>query len=184
MSFAETFNEMKRIYGFCPCCGEIFRLSDATLLTRIRPPKTSFDRLRERENRLVRQQQRFDDAEEQIRDEARRLGQLAARRRLRAIAPFFSRRRIELRDVKVLFHPVEYIVFRGMSGKNCLSVDFIDHPAESVDRERIQSSLQATISSGRIDWQTFRIDEYGRVKVEGSRDSLVAGMRIRARGPR
>ena len=176
MRFAETFNEMKRIYGFCPCCGEMFRLSDATLLTRTRPPKTGFDRLREQENRLVRQEQRFDDAEQQIREGARKLGQLAARRRLRAIAPFFSRRRIELRDVKVLFHSVEYIVFRGMSGKKCLSVDFIDHPAESADRERIQSSLQATINSGRIDWQTFRIDEYGRVKVERARVSRLAGM--------
>jgi predicted Holliday junction resolvase-like endonuclease len=168
MSFAGTFNEMKRIYGFCPCCGELFRLSEVSLFTRAKPPRTVFYQVNAQLARLELLEQSFRDEEDQVRDDARRKGQADARRRLRTIAPFFTQRKIELRDVKVLFHPVEYVVFRGMSGSNCLSVDFVDHPADSSARERIQASLQRAIDRRRIDWQTFRITDEGRVIVEGS----------------
>jgi len=173
MSFATTFNEMKRIYGFCPCCGELFRLSELTLFTSGKPPRTVFDDIAAQSQRLDRLEQRFDEKEELVREEARKKGQADARRRLRAIAPFFTGRKIELRDVKVLFHPVEYVVFRGMSDRQCLSVDFVDHPALDGTREKIQASLDQAISQGRIDWQTFRISDEGRVIVEGSGHNTV-----------
>ena len=40
MSSVQVFQEMKKIYGICPCCGEPFRLSDTTPFTRASPPPT------------------------------------------------------------------------------------------------------------------------------------------------
>ncbi len=174
MKLVEVFNELKRIYGICPCCGEPFRLSETTLYTKAAPPKTVFEKVDDAHLRLERQMEMFEGKEEQIREKARRLGQLEARRRLREIAPFFVARRIDPQDVKLLFHPVEYVVFRGMQTDRCASVDFIDHPAANRERERIQRSLDGAIRAGNLEWQTFRIGEDGRVVRDGAGVRLFA----------
>jgi predicted Holliday junction resolvase-like endonuclease len=163
MNLVTLFNELKRIYGICPCCREPFRLSEAELYTRTAPPRTVFERMDDAYLRLERRVEKFEEDEDEIREEARQRGKLEARRRLREIAPFFVSRKIDPQDVKLLFHPVEYVVFRGMQNDRCGSVDFIDHPAVSRDRERIQRSLDDSIRAGNLEWQTIRIDEDGRV---------------------
>jgi predicted Holliday junction resolvase-like endonuclease len=167
MNLVTVLNELKHIYGICPCCGEPFRLSEATLFTKSRPPRTVFEQMQDDQDRLDRQIEKFDEREIDIRDEARRLGQSEARRKLREIAPFFVAKRIDPHDVKLLFHPVEYIVFRGMQADRCASVDFIDHPATDRSREKIQRSLEQAIKAGNLEWQTLRIGEDGRVLVDG-----------------
>lgn len=168
MNFVGVFNQLKRIYGICPCCGEPFRLSDTALYTKTAPAKTLFEKMDDERARLERCAERFDAREAEIREEARRLGQMEARRRLREIAPFFVARKIDPQDVKLLFHPVEYVVFRGMQTDRCASVDFIDHPARSRERERIQRSLNHAIKAGNLEWQTFRIGDDGRVVRDGA----------------
>ena len=167
MNFLGAFSEMKRIYGICPCCGDPFRLSDASLFTKSAPPRTVFEELEDAIERVERRALRFDELEEQKREVARRLGQLAARRQIRSIAPFFVERKVDPDDVKVLFHPVDYIIFSGMERGRCGSVDFIDHPPENRKRARIHSSLQRAIRNGNLEWQTFRVDESGRVTLDG-----------------
>jgi predicted Holliday junction resolvase-like endonuclease len=162
MNLVTVFNEFNRIYAICPCCEEPFRLSDVMLFTRARPPRTVFEKMDDAYARFERQEVNFADDEGDIREEARRQGQLEARRKLREIAPFFVARKIDPQDVKPLFHPVEYIVFRGMQTDRCASVDFIDHPATNRDREKIQRSMQHAIEAGNLEWQTFRIGEDGR----------------------
>jgi predicted Holliday junction resolvase-like endonuclease len=168
MNVVRVLNEMKRIYGICPCCAEPFRLSEAALFTKSAPPRTVFERMDDAYSRLERRSEKFDENEEEIRESARRLGQLAARRRLREIAPFFTARKIDPQDVKLLFHPVEYVVFSGMQNDRCASVDFIDHPPADRDRETIQCSLEQAIRAGNLEWQTFRIGEDGRVTRDGT----------------
>lgn len=168
MNLVGVLNEMKRIYGICPCCDEPFRLSDATLFTKVAPPKTPFEKIDDAFARLERRIEIFEGEEEEMREKARRLGQLAARKRLREIAPFFAGRKIDPQDVKVLFHPVEYVVFRGMQSDRCASVDFIDHPPNNRERERVQRSLEKAITAGNLEWQTFRIDENGHIALDGA----------------
>ena len=66
----------------------------------------------------------------------------------------------------MLFHPVEYIVFRGLSDDECVALLFVDHPPDSHERERLQESLDQAIKKGNLEWQTFRIDSEGRVVQE------------------
>jgi predicted Holliday junction resolvase-like endonuclease len=157
---------MKSIFGFCPCCGDLFRLSDATLFTKTPPPKTDFDRSDAAFERLRKQTEQFAELEEAIQEKATRRGQMRATRRLRKMAPFFVQREIVPQDVKVLFHPVEYIVFRGLSNSACTSLLFVDHPPESRGRELLQISLKRAINSGNFEFQTFRVETNGRVVLE------------------
>jgi|SRR6266850_5056382 len=169
MNLVAMMNEMKKTYGVCPCCGALFRLSDATLFTKTPEPKTVFEKMDQALNRVDEQISTFEDKkEERERQKARELGRQDAEKRLRKIAPFWVSRKIDPQDVKLLFHPVEYVVFNGMQKDRCASVDFIDHPPVSRDRELIQTSLERTIKAGNMEWQTFRIDEYGHVALDGA----------------
>lgn len=166
MSFVQSFQEMKRIYGFCPCCSAPFRLSDATLRTRKTPPKTVFDELEDARDRLDLKRERFAALEDSIRARSRDQGRKALRERLGVFLPCFIKREVSLVDVKVLFHPIDYIVFHGKDEGRCLSVDFMDRPAESLSREKLHESLFAAIQHSRLEWQTYRITDDGRVTLD------------------
>src|SRR5882672_3991861 len=115
MDVLTLFAGFQRIYGFCPCCGEPFRLSDAQLFVSGPPPKTDFDRVADEQRKLDIAVERFDEREEGLREASTERGRNAARTRLSEIAPFFVSRRIDPNDVKVLFDPVRYLAFRGMN---------------------------------------------------------------------
>lgn len=160
------FSDAKRIYGFCPCCDELFRLSNIHLYTKEAPAPTPFDDLDRAVDRLDRSSKLFASREKEIREEAKRVGQVAARKRLKKLAPFFADQRITPKDVKVLFHPVEYVVFCGLTEKNCSTIEFVDRPADSRPRERIQTSIRHALEEGNLAWQTYRITDEGRVELE------------------
>jgi predicted Holliday junction resolvase-like endonuclease len=169
MNLVAMMNEMKKTYGICPCCEAIFRLSEATLFTKSPEPKTVFEKMADALDRVDEQTNTFEDKKEELeRQKARELGRQDAQKQLRKIAPFWVSRKIDPQDVKLMFHPVEYVVFNGMQKDRCASVDFVDHPAKSRDRERIQTSLERAITAGNMEWQTFRIDEYGHVVLDGA----------------
>lgn len=83
---------------------------------------------------------RLENDRAELRQRALRDGRQEMRRRLRKIATFYRRQRIELEDLKLLFHPVDYVAFRGMSSRQCTSVQFIDCEATSRRQERLQLS--------------------------------------------
>jgi predicted Holliday junction resolvase-like endonuclease len=163
MNLVSIFQEMTRIFGFCPCCGELFRLSEATLFTKDPPPRTEFDRIADSQRRLERRVEKFEDEEADLREAAARRGQASALRRLRRIVPEFSARKINPMDVKVLFHPIDYVVFRGLSQGEARDIAFVDRPPSSTLHERVQRSINRVIKAGNIEWQTLRIDQDGKV---------------------
>jgi predicted Holliday junction resolvase-like endonuclease len=157
------FQEMKRIYGICPHCDTPFRLSDATIFTKQRPPKSEFDRLDAEIDRFDRRIAAFELLEEEIREDSRRRGRKDALAHMRKINPYFFSEGIEPSDVRLLFHPVEYVVFRGRCRDVCEEVVFVDHEAQSLERERIQKSLDKAVRHGNMDWITLRIDGDGNL---------------------
>jgi predicted Holliday junction resolvase-like endonuclease len=157
------YQEAKRIYGICPCCGELFRLSEATLFTKDPPPRTEFDAVDEARRKLERAIEKFDEKEQALREKALAVGQKAAQKRLRRIARPFVKRKIDPQDVKVLFDPIEFVAFRGMCDGGVKAVSLIDRPAGSKDREKLQESVRRTVDKGNYEWKELRIDTEGRV---------------------
>lgn len=163
LNFIGIFNDFKRIYGLCPCCDELFRLSEARLFTVGPPPKTAFDRADDAERRLERAVEKFDKVEQMFREAAHEKGQRAARRRLRRISPSFGEMRINPMDVKILCDPIDYIAFPGLSNDKPGRVVLIDAAATRSEEERIQSSIERTIRSGNLEWRTLRIGDDGTI---------------------
>jgi|KBSSwiStaDraftv2_1062776.scaffolds.fasta_scaffold167172_3 predicted Holliday junction resolvase-like endonuclease len=157
MNLVSIFRDFKRIYGFCPCCQKLFRLSDTALFTRHAPPRTDFERLDMEWRKVEDKWRRLEDRRATLQKEACVEGRIAAQKRLRLFQPFFSRQRLNVKDVKVLFDPVDYLAFRGLDDGDCKELVFIDREPDSNRRERLHKSLRRAIDGGNLEWKTVRI---------------------------
>lgn len=163
MNTVRLFQDFQRLYGFCPCCGEPFRLSDATLFYRAPRPRTAWDELDAERDRLARAEERLLEDAARLRERAKQDGRKEMERRLYGLIEFFRTQRIALRDMKLLFHPVDYVVFRGLSEGKCTGVEFLDGEPSSAAHERLQRSIEKTVEAGEYSWITMRIENDGRV---------------------
>jgi predicted Holliday junction resolvase-like endonuclease len=165
-ALVNTLQAAKRIHGFCPSCREFFRLSDVLLFTTDRPPTTEFDHVEDQRERLERKIESWEDRRQELRLKDIRQGQINARAYVKRIAPFFVERKIEPKDVRVIFSPIKYVVFHGLADRQPRAVDLIDAPATSRQHETLQASVQHVIKAGNIEWRTLRVLEEGRVVPE------------------
>lgn len=158
------FAVQRSIFGLCPCCGELFRLSDSKVFLKSKPKKDWMDILQTRDARLDDIEQQIDDAEEALREKARVAGRRSAHLAIRRIDPVFAPRRLNADDAKVLFHPVDYIVFRGMKDQGTIrEIILLDGESISPERVRLQESIERTIQSGSYEWLTIRVQDDGAI---------------------
>lgn len=164
-SLVASFQDFRRILGVCPCCGEIFRLTDLKLSYRARPRATWLDDLEAAEDRQGRAEDRFDVEEEEIRERARKRGRQQLPRLLRKAEPIFACRGYSPQDAKPLFDPVDYIIFAGMNGSSLVRrIVLFDGPALNAARERVQRSIQRALAAGNYGWRTVRMGKDGRIQ--------------------
>jgi predicted Holliday junction resolvase-like endonuclease len=166
MNVVAFFHESKQILGICPCCGEIFHLSEATLYTKEPPPRTAFDALESEQRNLEQAITKFEEKEDALREKAVAKGQRAAEKRVNAVAGPFVARKIKLQDVKVIFDPVEFVAFRGMTDGLVDRVALIDRPASSTSQEKLQASVAKAVKAGNYEWNVLRITADGQVEYE------------------
>ncbi len=102
-------------------------------------------------------------------EEQRRRGAAQADVALRKIAPSFVDRDVDPRDVKVLFDPVTYVVFRGLSTNTLTGIELIDEEPTSSARETLLRSIEAAIQKGNVGWATWRVSETGMVVCDHAR---------------
>jgi predicted Holliday junction resolvase-like endonuclease len=165
--FLEFFSIQRNIFGLCPRSGELFRLSDCKVFLKTKPKRDWMDEVESESESLERSEERLDEKEEAMREKARAKGRKLARLAIRKIDPIFTPRRLNPDDAKVLFHPVDYIVFCGMKDVGSMKqIVFLDRIAKSADHRRVQKSIERTIEKGRYEWKTIRVHEDGTIEEE------------------
>ena len=82
---------------------------------------------------------------------------------MRKIDPVFSGAGYDPQDVKVIFNPVTYVIFDGMSQRELRKVQLLARPPQNRVTERIQSSIEQTVNRGNVEFRTLRVDNCGRV---------------------
>ena len=83
--------------------------------------------------------------------------------RRRKIDPIFSGSGYDPQDVKVMFHPVTYVVFDGMAQGKVTQVQLLATPPQNDTSEQVQSSIEQTVNQGNFEFRTLRVDYLGRV---------------------
>jgi predicted Holliday junction resolvase-like endonuclease len=158
------YRVQRNIFGICPKSGEIFRLSGCKVFLKTRPKRDWRDELDDESDLLDREEQRLNEREDKWREAARRKGREQARKLVQRIDPVFTPRKLNPDDAKVLFHPVDYIVFNGMKANSLRNLLLLDRTAADRDRRKLQHSVEAAISRGHYEWTTFLVDTDGTVR--------------------
>jgi predicted Holliday junction resolvase-like endonuclease len=157
------FGEIGHILGICPCCSELFYLSEARPYLDGKRANSVVDRLRAAERRLERAEEALNEAEQVLREKSARSGLRTAKRLLKKIDPVFSGAGYDPQDVKVIFDPVTYVVFDGMSDGDLSTILLLAKPPENKPAERVQNSIGKAVKSGNIEFRTLHVDRKGDV---------------------
>ena len=158
------FSIQRQIFGVCTCCGEIFRLSDTQVYIKEKPAADWMDKLDASELRVERQEDKLAEQEGEIRSVAREKGRKQAMRSVKKVDKVFTPNKLNPDDAKVIFHPVDYVVFNGMKDKPQLkNIIFLDREVKDKGQKAIQKSVEKTISKGNYEWITVHVAEDGEV---------------------
>jgi len=160
----EFFNVQRQIFGICPRSGEFFRLSDCKVYLRVKPVHDWIDKLESDSAHLDLVGEKIEEKKELLREKAREKGRRLARLAVRRIDPIFTPRKLNPDDAKVIFHPVDYIVFNGMKAAETIKdVALLDRKTDSPDRRSLQDNIGEVVTKGNYEWLTLRVREDGSI---------------------
>lgn len=161
------FGLQRKIFGICPHTGQFFRLSDAKLFLGGRPPQDWKEQLDRGTLSLEDAEAALDEKEERLREKARRVGRALAQKLVKKIDRIFHPRRYHADDAKVLFHPVDYMLFQGMNTQDSIrEVAFLDRVTKDRGHRELQRSIERVVEKGAYEWKTLRIDDAGHIVEE------------------
>jgi predicted Holliday junction resolvase-like endonuclease len=164
----EEFQLFRRILCVCPCCGDLVRVSDLRLKVKGPVVRTWLDDHEKEGREQAKREEQFEEKEEKLRELAREKGRKAAEKVFyKAICPSLKALKLDPFDVKPILHPIDFVVFKGMSKEETIS-DIIlltrQHNCPSINPVREQ--IKTAVLKNRYDWQIARIDEKGNIAFE------------------
>ena len=96
------------------------------------------------------------------REKGRKLAQLAVKK----VDPIFTPRKLNPDDAKVIFQPIDYVVFNGLKNGSIKNIILLDREAKEQPHRRIQESIERVIDGKNYEWQTLRVNNSGEVKAD------------------
>jgi predicted Holliday junction resolvase-like endonuclease len=166
MDYSEYLAVQRGIFGICPKCMDFFRLSDCKIFSKKRPVPDWMDAIEKETERLAEFEQRISEMEEELREKARAKGRKLALNVVKKIDPIFVPRKLSPDDAKVIFHPIDYVVFNGMKTASIENIIFMDRQTSDKSHKKTQKSIERTIDEERYCWQTIRVCDDGKICVE------------------
>jgi len=164
------FQYQREVFGICPCCGEFFRLSDCKVYQEGKKSSDWLDKLNREEQLLNKLEQQIDADLDFYKTLAREKGRKVADRKMKKVDKVFGPQKLNPDDAKVLFHPVDYVVFNGMksdsTGKAMKNIILLDSERKNAEQKNIQKSIAKAIETEKYEWITLRVDDEGRVSEE------------------
>jgi predicted Holliday junction resolvase-like endonuclease len=159
------FQLQRHIFGVCPHSGNVFRLSDCQIYIKKKPSPDWLQQIEASQRRIDKLEEKLDGREADIREKARIAGRNEANKMVKKIDKLFQPLKLNPDDSKVIFHPVDFIVFNGMKTGFLKNIVFIDK-AQSKSDMRLQESIKNVIEKKKYEWITLRVEENGAIKEE------------------
>jgi len=183
------YKEQHFIFGICPCCNEIFQLSHSSLsipgkqitLPELRTIAADENKVDLAEQKLeslsdkweskhekYEENKMFYDIEEpEIIRKVKVTGRRKANTLINKFDSTFTKKNIDLRDINLIFYPVEYLAFPGMTANNDFSnIYMYSKKPRSTNDEKLIKSIEGTLTKGNIEFVVIRIDEKGKIFYE------------------
>lgn len=165
----EYYSVLRQLFVLCPSCGTLHRLSECKLFQKYKPDSDWKDKLDGELARLERAEEAILQKIEEGREASRVLGRRAANKRVRQIDQIFAPLKLNCDDSKVIFHPIDFVVFHGMKDpKSCAITEIIllDKAKKTGEALTVQKSVEKAVRRGQYEWMTLRVKEDGAIQAE------------------
>lgn len=159
------FQLQRQIFGVCPHSGNVFRLSDCQIYVKKKPSPDWLQQIEVSQRRIDNAEEKLNEREAGIREKARIVGRNEATKMVKKIDKLFHPLKLNPDDSKVIFHPIDFIVFNGMKTGYLKNIIFLDK-AQSKSDMRLQKSIKKVIEKKNYEWITLRVEENGAIKEE------------------
>jgi predicted Holliday junction resolvase-like endonuclease len=186
------FKEQYYVFGICPCCGDIFQLSDCLITVRHKhitlPEHENIIDLQEKN---VRQLEKLEELEGQFdekkyaiselkyelkvaKDNAeitryKKEGRKQALSKSKKFIGLFHKKNLDPRDARLIFSPIEFLVFDGLTEyKETENLVFLSKKPDNRGKEKINESIYQALKKGNIDFQLIRITDEGKIIYESN----------------
>ncbi|MGA2270101.1 MAG: Holliday junction resolvase-like protein [Bryobacteraceae bacterium] len=157
--FIEELKRNKRFMGTCPECGQDFRLADAVLFSldddapsaALAAIEQARERIKDRKRELADQRERMTKRAQNT-AAAVNLGKIVEN-----IVPSFASFNYAPGDCRALFHPIDYLVFSGLTKVHRVeALSFIDVKSGGARLTRNQRNIKTIVESGKVTFETTR----------------------------
>ena len=167
-SLFEEFGELRKILCICPCCGDIVRVSDLHLKVKGPTTKTWLDTYEAKIIAMSKEEEKFNEKEQKIRDVAVEKGRNEAKKIVNnVVLQIFRKLKLNPFDVKPILNPIDFLVFDGMTDKEKIkNIIFLSRISKIDSLNLIRKQIKETIASKNYIWQVGRIDELGSLSFE------------------
>ena len=161
------FNLQHQIVGICPKCQDFFRLSDCKIFIKKKPVADWMDKITLEKDRLEEAEEKLEEKKKDLQKKAQEKGRNRAQLAVKKIDPIFAPRKLNPDDAKVIFHPIDYIVFNGMKAPEPIkNIILLDREAKDGNHRALQKSIEKVVEKENYEWQTLRVQEDGKIKAE------------------
>jgi len=166
--FIEFYSSLRHIFGICKNCNNIFRVGDCELYQKKKPEVDWKSKLDNEIASLERIEEKLLDKIELAKESARQRGRSDADRLVKKIDPVFSPLKLNPNDAKVIFHPIDFIVFNGMNTneKTIKNLIMLDNKNKKNEYKTLQNSIANAVNASRYEWLTLRVNENGTISEE------------------
>jgi predicted Holliday junction resolvase-like endonuclease len=164
------FEYQRQIFGICPCCNEFILLSDCKIYKDERKSSDWLDKLGNEERKLDSLEEKIEEDLKFYNEVAREKGRKEANKKMKKVDKIFTPQKLNPDDAKVIFHPVDFVVFNGMkngsNGDALKNIILLDGEKKSTEHKQVQKSIIKTVESENYEWITLRVDEDGKISEE------------------
>jgi predicted Holliday junction resolvase-like endonuclease len=113
---------------------------------------------------------KIDEDMEFYKEQSREKGRKLANKMIKKVDKVFVPQKLNPDDAKVIFHPVDFVVFNGMkagsNGDALKSIILLDSEKKTTDQKRIQKSIIQSVEKENYEWLTIRVDNDGSITQE------------------
>lgn len=168
MSNFEEFQEFRKILCVCPGCGEIVRVSDLKLTIKGTGTRTWLDDYQTKITQIEKAEENFENRKDTLRKKSVDKGRIEAEKIFnKSISPTFRKLKLNPHDIESILHPVDYVVFKGMTLKNEVSsIDFLSHVSTNKSLQLLREQIKNVIKEKKFEWEIARISDKGKIKTE------------------
>ena len=161
------FQLQRQIFGVCPNTENVFRLSECHIFVKEKRPEPDWLKKIETEQlRIDVISEKLDDRKYLVAEQAKIIGRKEADNAVRKFDKVFNPKKINADDSKVIFHPIDYIVFNGMKTGLMKNIILMDRVKETASEKQIQKSIAKVVERQNYEWITLRVEDNGDIKQE------------------